>query len=156
MPGTWILVADRARARLFLLDAEAHGLQPVEEFSNPDGRLRPREMQTDRPPIVHDRFGHGRHAIEPGTRPEDTSALRFAAQLRDVLEAGRSMHAYRQLVLIAPPRFLGFLNGSLGRRVRAAVVLEVAKEMTGADEKRILSQLPRALAGPARSTAARA
>jgi protein required for attachment to host cells len=142
MSDIWILVADRARAQLYALDDEEGGLRHVEEFSNPEGRMKARDLQSDRPPTVHDRFGRGRHAIEPNTTPEDKAAERFAVRLRDVLAHGLARHSYRKLVLVAPPRFLGTLNGALGRKLRASVVLEVAKEMTGADDRRLLSQLP--------------
>lgn len=149
MSSIWILVADRARARLYALDDDEGRLLHIGEFSNPEGRMKARDLRSDRPPTVHDRFGHGRHAIEPNTTPEDKAAERFAARLRDALALGLARHLCRNLVLIAPPRFLGMLNGALGRKLRASVLLEVAKEMTGADDRRLLSQLPPHILKPA-------
>lgn len=145
MSVTWVLVADRARARLFSLDPEAKALEEVEDFVNTEGRTRARELQSDRPQTSHDRFGDGRHAIEPHTSAEEKSAARFAGQLDRMLELGRTGHRYRDLVLIAPPRFLGTLNAALGAQVRACVVSEVAKEMTQADAHAVFAELPKSV-----------
>lgn len=145
MSITWILVADRSRARLLSLDSEESIVRQRECFSNAEGRMRPRELESDRPPTTHDRFGHGRHAVEPHTPSAEKVADRFAQQLRDALETGRSEHAFDELVLIAPPRFLGALHHAMGPRLRERVALQIDKELTGADERSILSHIERAL-----------
>lgn len=142
MSTTWILVADRARARLFSLHPETKALEEVEDFINSEGRARARELQSDRPQSSHDRFGDSCHAIEPHTSAEDKSAELFARQLVRILERGRNEHRYRDLVLIAPPRFLGALNATVDVQVRACVVSEIAKEMTQADARTVLAELP--------------
>lgn len=145
MSITWILVADRSRARLLSLDSDENLVKQRECFSNAEGRMRSRELDSDRPPTTHDRFGHGRHAVEPHTSSAQKVADRFAQQLRDALEIGRSEHAFDELVLIAPPRFLGTLNHAMGPHLRERVALQIAKELTGADEHRILSHIEQAL-----------
>lgn len=83
MAATWVVVADRAKARFFAFDptdAEA-GFLEIVDFPNPDGRLSAWELGEERSPSTHDRMGHGRHAIEPHTTPEDKVAHRFAAAL---------------------------------------------------------------------------
>ena len=129
MPAIWILVADGARARLFALHEE-HPPEEVQSFVNAEGRLPGRALRHDRAPTTHDRYGHGRHAIEPHTSPRDKALARFAVQLRDALERGRVEHRYDSLVLIAPPRFLGMLHATLDKHLRACVALEIGKDMT--------------------------
>lgn len=129
MPATWILVADSARARLFSLDEE-HGLGEIQTFVNVEGRLPAQALQRDRPPRTHDRFGDGRHAIEPHTPTHDKSLTRFAGLLQSTLERGRVEHRFDSLVLIAPPHFLGVLNTALGKHLRACLTLEIGKDMT--------------------------
>ena len=86
MSITWILVADRSRARLLSLDSEESIVRQRECFSNSEGRMRPRELESDRPPTTHDRFGHGRHAVEPHTPSAEKVADRFARALRAALQ----------------------------------------------------------------------
>lgn len=140
MSTTWILVADRAKARLFAINEEDHSIAEIEDFLNPEGRGR--EPAQDRPPRTHDRFGNNRHAIEPRTSPQEKAIEFFAHELDAVLERGRTGHRFRDLVLIAPPQFLGALNAALDAKVRACVSAELPKDLTGADALEILSHLP--------------
>lgn len=149
MSATWIQVADSARARLFSLDEE-HGLDEIQTFANAEGRLPARALQRDRPPRTHDRFGNGRHAIEPHTPVHDKSLTRFAGLLQSALERGRVEHRYDSLVLIAPPHFLGVLNTALDKHLRACVALEIGKDMTRATPDTIGAKLLAALDKDAR------
>lgn len=145
--STWILVADRARARLFGLHQGGRGLDEIGDFLNSEGRAAGRELSSERPPRTHDRFGPGRHAIEPQTTPREKTAEHFARQLDAVLEHGRVDHQYEDLVLIAPAQFLGALNAALDEQVRARVVAAIPRDLTAADPERILEYLPSRLHG---------
>ena len=145
MPITWILVADRSRARLFSMKENQKSLTEIGAFTNPEGRIAARELGRDRPPRVHDCFGHARHAIEPGSTLREKSAMRFAGRLQSMLERGCADHACSNLALIAPPGFLGALNAALGKDLRSHVVLEIAKDLTFADTGTIAATLPDAL-----------
>jgi protein required for attachment to host cells len=137
--STWILVADSAKARLFAMEKD-RSLTELKDFLNPDGRGR--EPIQDRPPRTHDRFGDARHAIEPHTSAEEKSDQVFARELEAALERGRVDHRYHDLVLIAPPHFLGALKAALGEHVRTSVVAELSKDLTNADTTEILGHLP--------------
>jgi protein required for attachment to host cells len=142
MSATWVLVADRAKARLFAVAREDDSIVEIRDFLNPQGRASGRELSRDRPPTSHDRFGPGRHAIEPQTSIEQKTAESFARELDAVLEHGRVDRSYRDLVLIAPAHFLGTLNAALNKHVRACVAAELPKNLTSADAQTILAYLP--------------
>lgn len=145
---TWVLVADGARARLLSLQAGEYTPRQIRAFSNAMGRMPGRELERDRPPRAYDRFGRGRHAIEPRTSTRDKCTARFAALLHSTLERGRVEHRYSDLVLIAPPHFLGLLNATLDKRVRARVALEMPKDLTHANAVTIGARLRASLGGP--------
>lgn len=142
MPVTWVLVADRSQARLFSVSGEDTPITEIEDFVNPSGRSAGRELTRDRPPRTQDSHGEARHAIEPHTRPEDKSADQFAHELSAALERGWAGRRYDDLVLIAPPRFLGVLNAVLGEQVSARVTDRIAKELTHGDMAAIDAHLP--------------
>lgn len=142
MSATWILVADGAKARLFEIAEKDRSIVEVEDRLNPEGTANGRELSRDRPPTVHDRFGHGRHSIEPHTSFRQKSAETFARELSDMLERGRLDHRYGDVVLIAPAHFLGTLNAALNKHVRARVAAELPKDLTQADAQTILAHLP--------------
>ena len=143
MSVAWVLVADRARARLFSLTAGVKTLEEVQDFINTEADVR--AARRERPPRAQDRMGAHRHAIEPHTSPEAKSAARFARDLAATLDSGRVARRYRGLVLMAPPRFLGALNAAIGKQVSSLLVSEVAKNLTCADPGTIYAELPDAL-----------
>lgn len=145
MGDTWILVADRARARLFSLDKGAAHIKEIEDFVNVAARTTGHEQGDAPPPRVHDRMGEGRHVIEAHTPPREKSARQFAAMLASVLEHAHAERRCHDLVLIAPPGFLGMLNTALGADLRAAVVLTIAKTLTRMRADGIRAALPPSL-----------
>lgn len=131
--STWILVADRARARL-LSRAERFGpLAELGGYANPQGHLRPSDEGRDRPPRTQESANTARHAIEPHTDPHDKAAQAFARELAQVIERGRVEHAWEALILVAPPRFLGQLNAALGKQAAKLVERTVPKDLTHVD-----------------------
>ena len=146
MKSTWVLVADRARARLFNLVGEGSQLDELCSFANPDARVPAADVVRDRKPRTQESVGSARHAIEPHTTLEEKVSERFARELEVVLEEGRVQHRYERLVLVAPPGFLGTLNQTLGKQLRGDIVLEVNKDLSALPPREIhahiATQLP--------------
>jgi protein required for attachment to host cells len=138
MTKTWILVADGSRARLFETDTPRNELEELESFVSAEGRLRERDLVSDRPGRAFDSAGQGRHAMGTHDGARDHDALEFAQDLAHRLESGCNEHGVEQFVLIAPPRFLGQLRSKLGKGTERRVVREIAKDLTqhGADDVR--------------------
>lgn len=146
---TWILVADRAHARLFQI-MPTHGdggFDEVVDFPNPEGRMSVAELGGQGLPSGHDRMGPGRHAIEPHTLLVDKVSQRFAAELAQVLQRGRIENRFDALILIAPPRFRGQLKRELDPQVIRRIVAEVDKDLSDSSIDVIRRALPRH-AGP--------
>lgn len=149
MAATWVLVADRARARLFEWlppspqpgEASRPVLMELADIAAPEGRLRPRDIEADRLPSTHAPFGPGSHAIEPRTQPQDRQRARFARELCDLLEDNRLAGRFESLVLVASPRFLGALNSAMDRPLRRCVATQVARELVEADQARLMAAI---------------
>jgi protein required for attachment to host cells len=145
--STWILVAGRARARLFELaqhDDESELIE-IKDFVNPEGRGSEREQVTERRASTHESVGATRHAIEPHTSLRDKSANRFAQELGESLEHGRIAHRYDRIVLVALPHFLGTLHAKLNRQVCESIVAEIPHDLTTKEPAEIRSYLPKRL-----------
>jgi len=54
----------------------------------------------------------------------------FARRVGDYLEKARTDHRYDQLVVIAPPKFLGALRKEMGKEVEKLIADEVAKDLS--------------------------
>jgi protein required for attachment to host cells len=140
--ATFILVADSARARLFLMEKD-HSLQEAETFVCPDDRLHEQGLTSDRRGRSFDSRGGGSHEMEPGTSQREQTAIGFAAELADRLENLRTAGEMDKLVLIAAPRFLGHLRSKVSDPVRSLVALSVDKDLTQQTPAQIAEHIPR-------------
>ena len=93
MATTWIVAADESRARV---------LQVLD-----------RELQTDAEPRFNGRPGGGPASDSERQGAVEHSARTFAKEVGRYLDRARIDHKYDQLVLVAPPKFLGALRKEL-------------------------------------------
>src|SRR5262249_52735605 len=108
---TYILIADAAHARLFAAHALAEPWRLVRAFVYPRGAPKTADLVTDRPGRVRQSAGERHAALEAHTTPRGVEEVHFVRELAEVLEAARAN--YRDLVVVAPPHFLGGLRGHL-------------------------------------------
>lgn len=119
--STWILVANAAKARLFLSDG--HGLLEVSDAIHPASAAHGHDLLAD----AAGRRGQGhagrgdRPSLGADEPPRKEEAERFARRLAALLKTGLDDHAYDALVLVAPPHFLGLLKKHIGHTVARRV-----------------------------------
>ncbi|MEO6563917.1 MAG: host attachment protein [Nitrosospira sp.] len=133
MEKTWILVANRSGAKLF----ERTGSEDVklkENIVHPDGRLKAHDIDTDAPTRTVDTGGHGQHGTGSPVSPTEHIAEQFAKKLGELLDKGRTDHAYTKLVLIAEPGFLGELRNGLDQNTAALVSKTIGKNLPDISE----------------------
>lgn len=139
MATTWIVAADEARARVLQVADREQRLLEIEQMLNPEGRLQEREMQTDADPRFNGHGGVGKPGTgATGGPPSDNqhqgavehSAKVFAREIGRYLEKARQQHRFDELVLVAPPKFLGALRHELGKEVEKLVADELPKDLS--------------------------
>ena len=129
MTNTWILVSNAAGARLFLNEGCGKELHLINNWADPDSRKHEGDLVTDSAGRTQQSDGQGgRSAIQWKTSPKETEKLRFATELVEHLEAGRVTGAFRHLILVAPPHFLGLLRESLDDPTSAMVRATLDKD----------------------------
>lgn len=110
---TWIVTADDRRAAVHEERVRGGRLHPLpEEALKADHRLAGHAHQA----TVHARHGDMRH----GAGEIDVSRLeaeRFLGRVAQMIQAAAEARRFQRLVLMAPPRALGILRGSLGKDV---------------------------------------
>lgn len=130
MAKTWILAANRSKARIFEMQ-KLHGpLLEIIDLVDPEGRAQDRDINAD----AYGRFyGKGEHVQGHSTStdvsPTQHEAERFAERLRDCLYRAHAEHRFDKLWLVAPPAFLGVLRDKLGKTLHGAIELEVNKDV---------------------------
>ncbi len=138
MERTWILVADSARARLYLRDRRWDQLDQLEELEHPEGRAHEGDLVTDQGTAVIQRGGQGqRRSSQPEVSATEHEAQVFAHQLAGHLRKGRVEHEMDSLVVVAPPHFLGLLRAALDDQTRKCVLHEIDKDLTQYDAEKV-------------------
>ena len=125
---TWVLVADAAKARLFELPQKDANLIEIACYTHPDSRTPGHHPLHGRLPRAQESNSPARHAIEPRTTLRAKHLAEFADVLSDIVRRGRLEGRYDELVLIAPPRFLGALHKRMDPQTLACVVDEVGND----------------------------
>jgi len=140
MQATWILVANACQAKLLQNHKRFGPLELVKEFNHPESRTKTSELVSDRPGHNQSK-GNGHGSLVEQSDPKSYEALRFAKELAEALEAGRTGNRYERVVVVAPPQFLGQLNTHLNDRVRKLVSANLQKDYTKLDAKALLPAL---------------
>ena len=142
--SAWILVGDASKATLYNAELPESQWSRVESFEHPEGRERSREIEATSPPGRGQQGaaqGGRRTAFEPRTTPKEAELQRFARQLSTYLEAAVARRSFESLVLVAPPHFLGTLNGMLGRQTVKCVRATVDQDLTMLDAPELRQRL---------------
>lgn len=137
MATTWIVAADESRAKVLQVTGREERFTEVEDLVNPAGRAMDRELQTDAEPRFHGRAGGG-----PGSDPERQGAVEhsvhtFAREVGRYLDKARVDQRFDQLVLVAPPKFLGALRKELHKEVEKLVADELPKDLSWLNAREI-------------------
>ena len=137
---TWIMVADAARAQLFVNEGAQEPIAPVHSLENPNAHLRDRDLVSDKPGRSIESVGGAHHAEDrvDHHRAEKTA---FARRIAEYVEQGAVDKKFDRLVLVAPPHMLGDLRGALGRQAQARVSHEIAKDLTKLPVAKLQEQL---------------
>ncbi len=141
MDELWIVVANQTHARVFAYRG-GEAVRELDTLSCPEARRPEREELTAAPGRSHDRMGPGRHAMEPHTTMSEQLARGFAHRIAEHVEESRKANAFRELVLVAAPGFLGLLRNELGQQSLKLVVAECHKNLVKHDLEEILAALP--------------
>ena len=143
---TWLVVADAAQARIFAVDPVARALAPARALTSAAARRKVSELVSDRQGRAFESGSPGRRsAIEPRTDPQRHEQGLFLGDVAETLAAGARGRLYDRLVLVAAPRALGVLRGSLAPEVRERVVAEIDKDLVQLSPSELAAQLAWAL-----------
>jgi protein required for attachment to host cells len=137
-----ILVADSSRARLFVAEKTNAGLNEIETFSHPEGRLHEQNMSSDLPGRHVGNTGSGSHTYQEETEPKEQEMIDFAKRLTRHLDDLVSKHKVNNLSIIAAPSFLGILRKSLTDQTGKLVGFELDKNLVTHSVDDIQKHLP--------------
>jgi protein required for attachment to host cells len=142
-PITWIIVADSTKAKIFstfkarLLNekTDANALTLVSEHTHPESRKRDQDL-------VSDKMGNfAGSTFTEATDPKRHENEVFAKEISKLLSHAHNEHTYRDLILIAPPAFMGMLNTNLSHEVKKLITNTIEKDYTHCTLKELTDHL---------------
>ena len=113
MSYTWIVVADSSRARFFSMKNRLDSLTEIQCMSHVESRGHFYDDYDE----YHGNLGQGGHRSDTHGDLKQNEAAVFAKQIAGRLELGRVKHEFNNLILVAPPAFLGALRHSISDHV---------------------------------------
>lgn len=127
----WIMIADAARAAIFVPHLIGKELENIREFSHPLSRAKNTDILTDRSSQVqHARSSQFAAAITAPTEPKMLEAEEFARTLAHDLKHASDRHEFDRIALVAPPHFLGLLREALDDQVTRKLVASLPADLT--------------------------
>jgi protein required for attachment to host cells len=127
---TWVLVGDGRKALVFRNagDAEIPNLKTIDVFKQ-NRPSHTADIGTDKPGRTNPRTTTGHSAYEQADWHE-IEELRFADRMAEVLTEREQAHAFKKLVIVAPPKTLAELRRALPDNVKRHIIAEVDKDLT--------------------------
>jgi len=138
MDKTWILVADKAHARILAAATPMRAPTDVSRLMHPASQAKAEDLVTDQP----GRDGHGNpgNAMDEADPREHEQSV-FAKHIVESLEKGRQKGDFESLILVAPPQFLGELRSQLNSNLEKMVSQSLDKNLVEHDNETIGKQL---------------
>jgi protein required for attachment to host cells len=121
-------------------------MEVAAHIEHPSGRLKPGDIDTDRPGRSFDRAGYGRHGMAQEEDAHERDEHKFALELAEYLDKNRMAGVFDLLVIVAGPKLLGKLRAALSEPTRKLVKAELDKDLidpTEADLRKHLEGLAR-------------
>jgi protein required for attachment to host cells len=137
----WVVVASRDGARIFSTPTLKGQLQLVLEIKNPEGKLKNRELVSDKHGNTHDRGAVTQHAYAREQDPREHIMQVFFRELAKRLGYEQSQKNFDGLVLIAEPHTLGVLRTELTERLDRCVNKTIPLDLFKATEDDIRTHL---------------
>ena len=126
MKLTWILVADRSRARVLSAETTSK-IKEVIDLTHPEGRLHEQQLTTDLPGKDANKGAPGKHAFQDEIEPKQQQAIDFAKRVAKYIDDALNEKKFEQLMVVAEPSFLGILRKQFTDEVKELISFELDK-----------------------------
>ena len=128
MKTRWILVADRAHAKIYQQKGRDTPVVLLHDIENPEGKLQPHELKSDKQGASFSSSSYGHNSMSSEVDPVETILERFAKQLSETLVASARKKEFDELVVCAGPHFLGRIRPQIAKHSEIKVIGELEKD----------------------------
>ncbi len=139
------MVADGARGRVFAWSRRDKTLTSPLDQDFVASRLHVRDRVSDRGGQTLERHGEGGHAKSKSQDKKEHDQQELAREIAGALGSARNDHAVEELVLVAPPSFLGLLRKELDGPTAKLVIASHHKDLSNLPEHELTKRVPELL-----------
>jgi len=140
MTTLYILVADSASAKLFKAHKPLKSLELVFDQNHLQGRQKRSDFDSDRAGLRIS-TAKGYHSFAGDKDSHKHEEEEFARRLGDVLKSEYQRGKFDQLIIVAPPHFLGFIRQHLSKDCMSVLVKSINKNLVKQPETELIAQL---------------
>jgi len=144
MSAIWIVVSDTSRARIFAAEPGRSAMVEVHTLAHPAARLHEGDLVSDKAGREWD-GGTTSHGMNGEMGAKEEEEIRFASEVCQVLESGRTSGQFEKIYIIAAPGFLGTLRKLQSSSLQKLVTAEIPKNLAEHDVSDIRNHLPERL-----------
>ena len=134
---TCIVACSAESARFWLSESRFGDWKLLTEMRDEMAPRRESEFASDRPGRSFDIVGTGRHAMSSQVSGQEHQTLLFARQVAAYLNKAIASSEVTRLVLLAAPKFLGYLRSELSNTALRAIALAEPRNLADLDETQI-------------------
>ena len=148
--NTWILIADSAeahiyrthKAKLFLPEANEKDLNLVKKYTHHESQKQVSKVVSDSSGRYRS-SGYGSDTFDTPTDPKQYEENRFALQLFKILHHAYRNKEFAELILIAPPSFMGMLNKHIhtDEILQKSIQLKIEKNYIHLQGRELIKQM---------------
>jgi protein required for attachment to host cells len=142
---TLIVVADASGAHFYKTHDRGATVEAATTSLAAGPNPQSHEIMSDRPGRTHASTGTARSAIEPKTDPHQKREDEFTLALARHLDLLVRDTAYQDILIFAPPVFLGVLRKDLSSAVAKKIAGEVHKDLVKSPPEEIRKHVRQAL-----------
>lgn len=135
---TWVVNTNTNLCHIYHYDRGAAQLKLVKTIEHPENKLRDIELTSDKPGHYKD-SGASHGTFSQPTDPKEIKIDQFSREIAKELEAGRTHHLYRDIILIAPPQMNGSIQHHLNKHVKEFITHIIEKDVLFLKEQELLN-----------------
>ena len=132
-----VVVADNRRARIFASHNVAINLREQEDFVHSAAHLSNQDIVDDAAGKSVDQHG----SLDSKTSAKQHEEEMFAKSLGKHLKELHNKQHFDELILIAPPRFLGLLRAELPKPLDKLLTKSIDKDLTQASVEELINYI---------------
>ena len=125
---TWVLTADRAKAKTFEWLPQDKFLKELNSLEESDARKPERELKADR--SGHGNNPNGRHAVDDKTSYKQQASQNFLKTVAEYLCKKKTLTSYDKLIVIAQDEVYNTIRDNLSPVAQGKISMHHAKDLS--------------------------